>query len=90
METIARARIMCPDAKILVTTALETLDRDGARRGLLAGANSLMIDVTPLKYRKLYELYPNRAGADSDITERINQILELLYALGRAPTDLGL
>jgi len=90
LQTIARTRISYPESKILATTALETLAKDGARRGLLSGANSLMIDVTPLKYRKLYELYPNRVGAESDLTERIDEVIKLLYALGRAPTDLGL
>jgi len=90
LRTIARTRISYPESKILATTALETLGKDGARRGLLSGANSLMIDVTPLKYRKLYELYPNRVGAESDLTERIDEVIKLLYSLGRAPTDLGL
>lgn len=90
LKTIARARIMNPDARILVTTALETLDKkDGARQGLMAGANSLMINVTPIKYRKLYDIYPNRAGLEDDITARIDSMLKLLHALGRAPTDLG-
>lgn len=90
LNTIARARLMYPEAKILVTTALETLDKKkGAREGLMAGANSLMINITPIKYRKLYEIYPDRAGTDDDVTSRIESVLKLLYSLGRAPTDLG-
>ncbi len=90
LKTIARARIMNPDARILVTTALETLDKkEGARQGLMAGANSLMINVTPVKYRKLYDIYPNRAGLEDDVPARIDTMLKLLYSLGRAPTDLG-
>lgn len=91
LRTIARTRILYPEAKILVTTALETLDKkDGARRGLLAGANSLMIDITPRHYRELYELYPHRAGTEIDVAQRIKEVIELLHSLGRAPTDLGL
>lgn len=90
LKTIARARIFDPEAKIVVTTALETLDKEnGARRGLMAGANSLMINVTPKKYRKLYEIYPQRAGSDAEVTEQIKKTIDLLYSLGRAPTDLG-
>jgi len=90
LNAIARARLMNPDAKILVTTALETLDKEkGAREGLMAGANSLMINITPLKYRKLYEIYPDRAGTDDEVTDRIDSVLKLLYDLGRAPTDIG-
>jgi biotin synthase len=90
LNTIARARILYPNSKVVVTTALETLDKkDGARQGLLAGANSLMINVTPEKYRHLYEIYPDRAGSDTNVKDRIKEVLTLLYSLGRAPTDLG-
>lgn len=89
LTTIAHARIMFPDSRILVTTALETLDKeDGARLGLLSGGNSLMINVTPEKYRCLYEIYPYRAGTDLNILEKIERTIELLHSLGRAPTDL--
>ncbi|MFH1230235.1 MAG: [FeFe] hydrogenase H-cluster radical SAM maturase HydE [Planctomycetota bacterium] len=91
LNAIANARLMYPESKILVTTALETLDKnEGAKKGLMAGANSLMINITPIKYRKLYEIYPNRAGTEDDTGAKIDSVLKLLYSLGRAPTDLGL
>ncbi|MCK5579327.1 MAG: [FeFe] hydrogenase H-cluster radical SAM maturase HydE, partial [Planctomycetes bacterium] len=89
LRVIAEARVMTPDARILVTTALETLDQDAARQGLLAGANSLMINVTPLKYRKLYDIYPQRFGTDLKTQEHIDRVIGLLKSLGRAPTDLS-
>jgi biotin synthase len=89
-KTIARARLMNPEAKILVTTALETLDNNnGARQGLLAGANSIMINITPLQYRKLYDIYPKRFGVDLDTQKHIDKVIQLLKSLGRAPTDLS-
>lgn len=91
LDTIARARIMDPASRILVTTSLETLDKkNGLKAGLLSGGNSLMIDVTPEKYRRLYDIYPDRAGIDADITERIDSAVKLLYSIGRAPTDIGI
>ncbi len=75
-------------AKILVTTALETLSMDALREGLLAGANSLMLNVTPLSYRSLFSIYPNRAHQSEDIAEQIESTVSLLRSLGRAPTDL--
>ncbi len=90
LTTIAKARIMFPDAKILVTTAVETLDKkNGARLGLQSGGNSIMINLTPVEYRKLYQIYPGRADADIDVRERIKKVLDLLQSLGRAPTDIG-
>ncbi|MEM5871260.1 MAG: [FeFe] hydrogenase H-cluster radical SAM maturase HydE [Candidatus Aenigmatarchaeota archaeon] len=90
LKTIALSRLIDKKAKILVTTALETLDKNAKKQGLLSGANSLMINVTPLKYRRLYGIYPNRAGSDKEIDENIKETVDLLYSLGRAPTDLGL
>jgi len=89
LKVLAAARLADPDAKILVTTALETLDGEGRRRGLLAGANSLMINVTPPLCRKRYAIYPNRAGSELSLEQNIQTTRALLLALGRAPTDLG-
>ena len=91
LNTIARARILHPEARILVTTALETLDKDqGARKGFLSGANSLMINLTPKQYQDLYQIYPQRAGTEKEAKDKIEEVLDLLTSIGRAPTDLGL
>jgi len=90
LKTLALARIIDPErAKILVTTALETLEPTTRKRGLLSGANSLMINVTPVKYRKLYEIYPNKIYSEELIDKQIDEAIALLKSLGRAPTDLG-
>lgn len=91
LNTIARARIMYPEARILATTALETLDKkNGIKNALLSGANSLMINVTPLKYQQFYDIYPRRAGAGVDFKKKIEDTVSMLRSLGRAPSDLGL
>jgi biotin synthase len=91
LKVLAVSRIVDPkNAKIVVTTGFETIDPEARRKGLLAGANSVMLNVTPGKYRKLYNIYPNRAHAEESIEEQIKTTLELLYSLGRAPTDLGI
>ena len=91
LNTIARTRIRHPQSRILATTALETLDKEnGAKAAFMAGANSLMINLTPEKYSDLYEIYPDRAGSDEDVRKRIEDILNLLVSIGRAPTDLGM
>ena len=91
LDAIAQARIMNPSAKILVTTALETMwGMDGAKNALMAGANSLMINVTPEKYRSLYDIYPDRFGTGIKIPEHIDMVVSLLRSIGRAPTDLSI
>lgn len=92
LDTIARARIMFPELRILVTTASETLGgKDAARRALLAGANSVMVNLTPSEYSSLYSLYPGRAtGLSSESrSTAVAETVEMLRALGRAPSDVG-
>jgi len=61
LNYIAVARLIMPNIKIPVTTALETLDNENGRhRGLLAGANALMFNITPEKYREDYGIYDHK------------------------------
>jgi len=90
LKTIVISRFLDRNSKILVTSALETLGKDVKKKGFLAGANSLMINVTPQHYRKLYELYPGRPDRDKEVGKNIRETVNLLYSLGRAPTDLGI
>ena len=89
LKTIAIMRFIDSGSNILVTTALETLDKDAKKESLLAGANSMMINITPEKYRHLYAIYDNKAGLEEDVGKSVKETVELLYELGRAPTDIG-
>ena len=91
LKVLAVARITDPrEARITVTTAFETLYPKAVEAGLMAGANSVMLIATPLRYRKSYDIYPDRAHAGQAIEEQISQAVNLLRDLGRAPTDLGI
>jgi len=58
---IALVRIMLPKAMLPSTTALGTIDGEGREKGLGAGANVVMPNLTPEKYRGDYTLYNNKA-----------------------------
>jgi biotin synthase len=61
-KTLALTRLACPTANIPSTTALATLNLDEGRElGLQRGANVVMPNLTPPKYRMLYEIYPAKA-----------------------------
>jgi len=61
-KVIALTRLACPRANIPSTTALATLNRASGRElGLRRGANVVMPNVTPVKYRKEYRIYPGKA-----------------------------
>jgi biotin synthase len=90
LKVLSLARIIASSqTKILVTTAFETLKHNARQKGLMAGANSLMLNITPIKLRKLYELYPNRKYSVTSIQKQIDETLLLLRKLGRSPIDLG-
>ena len=90
LKVLAVARLADPvNAKILVTTGFETLDAKARELGLMAGANSVMLNVTPEEFSKNYSIYPNRAHSNEGIQEQIETTLSLLRSIGRAPTDLG-
>ena len=61
-KTIALTRLVCPEANIPSTTALATINRDAGREhGLERGANVVMPNLTPERYRVRYEIYPGKA-----------------------------
>ena len=61
-KAVALTRLARPGANIPATTALATINKKNGRElGLQRGANVFMPNLTPLKYRKLYEIYPDKA-----------------------------
>jgi biotin synthase len=66
---IALLRLLLPDALIPATTALGTVASDGRERGILAGANVVMPNLTPARYRKSYALYDNKICVAEEAAE---------------------
>ena len=61
LKMIAVSRIVMPKSRISVTTAMETLGDESVRQKcFMAGANSVMFNLTPEKYRKDYYIYENK------------------------------
>jgi biotin synthase len=61
-KVVALARLACPEAHIPSTTALATINKvDGRELGLQRGANVVMPNLTPPRYRVMYEIYPDKA-----------------------------
>jgi biotin synthase len=85
-KVLALTRLVCPRANIPATTALATLNaHDGRELGLVRGANVVMPNLTPPKYRALYEIYPHKACV-AETGEQCRQCLTgKINALGRTP-----
>lgn len=78
LKMIAVCRLLLPDINIAATTALQTLSPQGWRRGLRAGANVVMPNFTPARYRAAYSLYEGKPTAEEG-TDPLTE-LERLFA----------
>lgn len=62
-------RILLPKVLLPATTALGTMDPRGREKGLCAGANVVMPNLSPVKNRKLYDLYDNKICTGEEAAE---------------------
>ncbi len=69
LKMIAILRLMRPSINIASTTALQTLDPMGREKGLRAGANVIMPNITPVRYKKDYDLYEGKPCLDDEPDE---------------------
>ena len=66
LNMIAATRLALRDVNIAAATALQALDPLGREKGLLAGANVVMPNVTDVKYRAKYKLYADKPCLDEN------------------------
>ncbi len=85
LRMIALARLVLRDVNIAATTALQTLDPRGRELGLSAGANVIMPNITPTRYRTAYQLYDGKPCLDetgaagwSGLEERVKSLGETI------------
>lgn len=62
-------RILLPKVLLPATTALGTADPLGREKGLEAGANVVMPNLSPVRNRKQYELYDNKICTGEEAAE---------------------
>ena len=82
LRMIAVLRIMMKDINIASSTALQAIVPDGRVRGLKAGTNVIMPNLTPTKYIEDYFLYENKPCLDGDTDE-------YLYSLENKVNKIG-
>lgn len=74
-------RIMLPDVLLPATTALGTAQSDGRVRGVLAGCNVVMPNLSPKAVREKYMLYNNKAGVQDTAAESIRKLTEQMESI---------
>jgi len=81
-KMIAVTRLYLHDVNIAATTALQALDDRGRERGIRAGANVMMPNVTDTAYRKNYQLYENKPCLDENSAQCRNCLNWRVLAIG--------
>jgi biotin synthase len=85
LNILAILRLMQPNLLIPATTALGTLDARGREQGILAGANVIMPNLSPMEVRKKYLLYDNkictRDGAAECVACMQNRVKQIGYEI---------
>jgi biotin synthase len=60
LKVVALTRLLTNNAHIPATTAMGSIDPEGREKALQCGANILMPNLTPTRYRAHYQIYPNK------------------------------
>ena len=80
---ISLLRLRFPKALIPATTALATLCSDGTEQGVLAGANVVMPNLTPIGFAEKYTIYNNKKTGDSESAKKLDLLERRLAAIDR-------
>lgn len=88
LKMIALLRIIMKDINIASATALQAIDKIGREKAIKIGANVIMPNITPGKYRDDYKLYENKPCTDESAEDCTN-CLEARIALAENDIALG-
>ncbi len=79
---LAALRLMLPRVLLPATTALGTIYPGGRELGILAGANVVMPNLSPIDVRSKYLLYDNKICTGDEAAESLNHLKESMKAIG--------
>lgn len=66
LKMVAIMRIWLKDVNIAATTAMQAINPQGREQAIRVGANVIMPNLTPVKYRASYRLYEGKPCLDED------------------------
>ena len=90
LKLLSIVRLMLPRVLLPATTALATLDPMGCEKGMLAGANVVMPNLTPPGAREKYLLYDGKAVSGSEDADALEDLRARMRAIGyQIVTDRG-
>ena len=75
-------RLILPNVLLPSTTALGTIYPSGREKGILAGANVVMPNLSPADVRKKYLLYDNKICTGDEAAESVQNLRQRMKAIG--------
>lgn len=75
-------RLIAPKVLLPATTALGTLDPIGREKGILAGANVVMPNLSPPAVRKKYTLYDNKLSDGAESAQCVAELRRRMASIG--------
>ncbi|WP_243113066.1 [FeFe] hydrogenase H-cluster radical SAM maturase HydE [Ruminococcus sp. Marseille-P6503] len=75
-------RLTLPAALLPATTALGTIDPEGREKGVLAGANVVMPNLSPPSVRKKYQLYDNKICTGCESAQSVDDLRKRMSRIG--------
>lgn len=86
LRLLSVIRLIDPHLLMPATTALDTILEDGMERGVMAGANVIMPNITPMTERGKYTIYDNKKVTGSDAAESLELTGKRLKTIGKRLT----
>ena len=75
-------RLIKPNILLPATTALGSIEPDGRLKGILAGANVVMPNLSPVEVRSTYILYDNKLSTGSESAQNLESLKRSLASIG--------
>lgn len=75
-------RLIRPNILLPATTALGSIEENGREKGILAGANVVMPNLSPYENRRKYELYNNKLFGSAESAQAILDLKKRMNAIG--------
>ena len=82
IRLLSMIRLLLPDVLLPATTALGTIDPRGREKGILAGANVVMPNLSPSDVRGKYLLYDNKICTGDEAAECIRCMSMRISSVG--------
>ena len=82
---LSLVRLLLPKVLLPATTALGTVDPLGREKGLAAGANVVMPNLSPVAHRKDYALYDNKICTGEEAAECLACLSRRIESAGFTP-----